>query len=117
MRSPAPSRKCFRAAPRPGGTPCAVSASPSPRSLLAKRDMFPDRAPAVTAESLLTQVSKSSYRDSVALLMLARALRSSAGVREVAALMATDANKGLMAQSGLLTSEAALAGPNDLVVV
>jgi FdrA protein len=65
----------------------------------------------------LTLVNKSSYRDSVALLGLARALRASAGVSEVAALMATDANKALMAQSGLLTPEAAAAGPNDLVVV
>jgi FdrA protein len=65
----------------------------------------------------LTLVSNSSYRDSVALLGLARALRASAGVSEVAALMATDANKALMAQSGLLTAEAAAAGPNDLVVV
>lgn len=64
-----------------------------------------------------TLVKKSAYRDSVALLGLARDLRASAGVSEVAALMATDANKALMAQSGLLTPEAAVAGPNDLVVV
>ncbi|HXJ78365.1 MAG TPA: acyl-CoA synthetase FdrA [Candidatus Methylomirabilis sp.] len=65
----------------------------------------------------LTLVIKSCYRDSVALLMLARTLRATAGVSEVAALMATDANKALMAQSDLLTSDAAAAGPNDLVVV
>jgi FdrA protein len=65
----------------------------------------------------LTLVHKSAYRDSVALLALARVLRASAGVSEVAALMATDANKALMAQSGLLTPEATAAGPNDLVVV
>ena len=65
----------------------------------------------------LTLVSKSSYRDSVALLTLARTVRASPGVREVAALMATDANKALMSQSALLTPEAGAAGPNDLVVV
>jgi FdrA protein len=64
-----------------------------------------------------TLVARSAYRDSVALLALARALRTGAGVSEVAALMATEANKALMAQSGLLTPEGAAAGPNDLVVV
>jgi FdrA protein len=64
-----------------------------------------------------TLVSTSSYRDSVALLALARALRANAGVSQAAALMATDANKALMAQSELLTPEATAAGPNDLVVV
>ena len=64
-----------------------------------------------------TLLSKSSYRDSVALLALALELRSRAGVTEVAALMATDANKALMAQSGLLTPEVTAAGPNDLAIV
>jgi len=62
-------------------------------------------------------VGKSCYQDSVVLLALARELRTGAGVSEAAALMATDANKILMAQSGLLTPEAAAAGPNDLVIV
>jgi FdrA protein len=52
----------------------------------------------------------------VALLALARELRSTAGVTEAAALMATEANKALLARSGLLTEEAAGAGPNDLVI-
>ena len=65
----------------------------------------------------LTLVRPSAYHDSVALLALARALRADPGVSEVAALMATEANKALMAQSGLLTMEARAAGPNDLVIV
>lgn len=65
----------------------------------------------------VTIVKKSSYHDSVALLALARDLRSAAGVREASALMATDANKAYMAQSGLLSPEAVGAGPNDLVIV
>ncbi|HET7296039.1 MAG TPA: acyl-CoA synthetase FdrA [Gemmatimonadales bacterium] len=65
----------------------------------------------------VTIVKKSAYHDSVALLALARDLRSAAGVREASALMATDANKAYMAQSGLLTPEAVAAGPNDLVIV
>ncbi len=62
-------------------------------------------------------VRKSAYQDSVVLLALARDLRTSAGVREVAALMGTPANHDLLRQSGLLTAEAESAGPNDLVIV
>ena len=67
--------------------------------------------------TILTLVRRSAYHDSVALLAMARALRADPGVREVAALMGTEANKALMAQSGLLTTEAGAAGPNDLVIV
>lgn len=62
-------------------------------------------------------VKKSAYQDSVALLALARDLRTSVGVREVAALMGTPANHDVLRQSGLLTAEAERAGPNDLVIV
>jgi FdrA protein len=65
----------------------------------------------------VTLVRKSAYRDSVALLTVARELRAMPGVTDAAVLMATEANKALMARSGLLTEEAAAAGPNDLVVV
>src|SRR5919201_2303292 len=65
----------------------------------------------------VTLIKKSSYHDSVVLLALARELRSGPGVSEAAALMATDANKALMAQSGLLTPEAEAAGANDLAIV
>ncbi len=75
------------------------------------------RPPPIEVVTTVTLVRKSSYQDSVALLGLARELRAGAGVREASALMATDANKALMAQSGLLTPEAGAAGPNDLVIV
>jgi FdrA protein len=64
-----------------------------------------------------TTVKRSFYQDSVALMGLARELRAGAGVREAAALMGTPANAALMADAGLLTAEAAAAGPNDLVIV
>lgn len=63
-----------------------------------------------------TLVKPSFYADSVILLGLARDLRAAPGVLEAAALMATPANKGLLAQSGLLAHEAEAAGPNDLVI-
>jgi FdrA protein len=64
-----------------------------------------------------TTLKHSFYQDSVALMGLARQLRTGAGVREVAALMGTPANLALMADAGLLTEEARAAGPNDLVIV
>jgi FdrA protein len=64
-----------------------------------------------------TTVKRSFYQDSVALMGLARELRTGAGVREAAALMGTPANHALMADAGLLTEEARAAGPNDLVIV
>ena len=63
-----------------------------------------------------TLVKRSLYADSVALLALARELRSHPGVVEAAALMATPANRALLARSDLLTPEAETAGPNDLVI-
>ena len=67
--------------------------------------------------ALLTLVRQSFYQDSVALLALARELRARPDVAEAAALMGTPANRELLAQAGLLTAEAAAAGPNDLVIV
>ena len=64
-----------------------------------------------------TLIKRSFYQDSVALMGVARELRGGAGIQEAAALMGTPANRELMEQAGLLTAEAAAAGPNDLVVV
>ena len=67
--------------------------------------------------TIRTLIKRSAYQDSVTLLGLARELRTRNGVLEAAALMGTPANKDLLAQSGLLTTEAAAAGANDLVIV
>ena len=64
-----------------------------------------------------TLTKRSFYQDSVALMGVARELRGGAGIQEAAALMGTPANRELMEQAGLLTAEAAAAGPNDLVIV
>ena len=65
----------------------------------------------------VTLVKRGAYHDSVALLMLARALRARPGVREAAVVMGTPANHDLLAQASLLTPDARAASPNDLVVV
>ncbi len=65
----------------------------------------------------LTLVRRNLYHDSVALLGLARELRACPGVTEAAALMATQANRELLARADLLTPEADAAGPADLLIV
>ena len=70
----------------------------------------------MSPEAIRSLVKPSAYQDSVTLLLLARQLRSGPGVVEAAALMATPSNQDLLEQSGLLTAEAAKAGPNDLVI-
>jgi FdrA protein len=56
------------------------------------------------------------YRDSVALLRLAEALRARTGVQDAAALMGTPANRELLRAAGLATSATEAARPGDLVL-
>ena len=67
--------------------------------------------------STKTLVKRSEYHDSVTLMLVARELAKQPGVQDAAVVMGTDANKGLLRESGLLTAEAQAAGPNDLVIV
>ena len=59
----------------------------------------------------------SSYLDSVVLLALQRALAAAPGVEQAAAVMATPANRELLAEAGLLPEGLVAARPDDLVVV
>ena len=61
-------------------------------------------------------VRRDTYRDSVELMRVAAELEQLPGVTRAALLMATPANRGLLAEAGLLVGEATDAGPNDLVV-
>ncbi|MBP1703664.1 MAG: bacterial FdrA family protein [Chloroflexi bacterium] len=56
------------------------------------------------------------YHDSVSLMLVAQALSSSPGVSDAAVVMATEANKGILAQAGLLDEAASAANSNDLVI-
>lgn len=49
-------------------------------------------------------------------MLLARELSGMMGVKDAAVVMATDANKSILAESGLFTSQVEKATPNDLVV-
>lgn len=67
--------------------------------------------------SILTQIRPGAYYDSVVLMQLQRALVALPGVEEAGAVMGTAANKDVLAQSGLASSEAQNAKADDLVIV
>ena len=66
--------------------------------------------------STLTLVKSSQYYDSITLMLVAKELTKMAGVQDAAVIMATEANKTLLQETGLLTAEAQAAGANDLVI-
>jgi succinyl-CoA synthetase alpha subunit len=61
-------------------------------------------------------VRPDTYRDSVVLMRVAAELEQMPGVARAALMMATPANRGLLAEAGLLDGEAVAAGPGDLVI-
>ncbi|MDQ7829390.1 MAG: acyl-CoA synthetase FdrA [Armatimonadota bacterium] len=61
-------------------------------------------------------VRHSAYADSVTLMRVQQEVRRQAGVEEAGLVLATEANKALLQQAGLLTPEASTAGPDDLVI-
>ncbi len=63
-----------------------------------------------------TLIKKSEYHDSVTLMLVARELTKFPGVIDVGVIMATEANKALLKDSGLLTPDVQSATPNDLVI-
>jgi FdrA protein len=67
--------------------------------------------------TLATEVRPGAYFDSVVLMQLQRALLKLPGVEDAGVVMGTDANKGVLEGSGLLTPEAQRAAPDDLVIV
>jgi succinyl-CoA synthetase alpha subunit len=61
-------------------------------------------------------VRRNAYVDSVSLLQVSADVLALPGVLEAALVMATDLNRQVLADSGLLVDEAQAAGPNDLVI-
>jgi FdrA protein len=66
---------------------------------------------------VLAQVRPGAYYDSVVLMQLQRALAALPGVQEAGAVMGTAANKDVLAQSNLTTSEVTAAKADDLLIV
>ena len=63
-----------------------------------------------------TLIKSSEYHDSVSLMLVARELSNLEGVQDAAVVMASEANKSILEEAGLLTEEARAATPNDLVI-
>lgn len=63
-----------------------------------------------------TLIKPSEYHDSVSLMVVARELARLPGVADAAVVMATEANKGILRDAGLLTPESEAATPNDLAI-
>src|SRR5712691_8879949 len=64
----------------------------------------------------VSSVRRNAYVDSVTLLQVSAEMGSLAGVRDAALVMASDLNRQLLSDSGLLVGDAQTAGPNDLVI-
>ncbi len=67
--------------------------------------------------TIKTEIRSGAYYDSVVLMHLQRSLLEQPGVLDAGAVMATEANKELLAQSNLLVDEIRSAGADDLVIV
>ena len=63
------------------------------------------------------EIRSGAYHDSVILMQLQRSLAALPGVLDAGVVMGTDANKNILAQSDLLTSEVEAAVADDLVIV
>ena len=66
---------------------------------------------------VVAQVRPGAYYDSVVLMQLQRALAALPGVQEAGAVMGTEANKDVLAQSNLTTAEVTVAKADDLLIV
>jgi len=62
-------------------------------------------------------IKPGEYHDSVTLMETARELTQLSGVADAAVMMATEANKGILQQAGMLLPEVTAATANDLVIV
>ena len=65
---------------------------------------------------VVNKVERQSYRDSVALMRVSRAVAALAGVENAALMIGTPSNKALMRDAGLLAADGEGAGANDLLI-
>ena len=66
--------------------------------------------------NLRNAVRRGFYLDSVALMRLSREIAALSGVEDAALMMATPANKAILAEAGLLDPDGPSAGANDLIL-
>ncbi|SCZ79611.1 bifunctional FdrA/YlbE family protein [Acidaminobacter hydrogenoformans] len=66
---------------------------------------------------LYTVVKANNYQDSISLMLLTNAINALPGVDRSSIMMGTEANKNIFENAGMLTQEAKMANPNDMVIV
>ena len=64
----------------------------------------------------ISRIKPRSYYDSITLLRVSQTLAALPGIAQASVVMATEANKALLADAGLLTADAAAAAATDLVI-
>ena len=67
--------------------------------------------------STATEIRTGTYYDSIVLMQLQRGLATLPGVEDAGVVMGTDANKDLLAQSGLASDNTRSARADDLIIV
>jgi succinyl-CoA synthetase alpha subunit len=70
----------------------------------------------MTADAFRSRIVPNTYRDSVELMRIAAQVEGMPGIRRAGIVMATPANRAVLADAGLLDDAASAAGPNDLVI-
>ena len=65
---------------------------------------------------LTTVIKRRSYQDSITLMLLTNRIAEMEGVTKVSIMMGTSANKDILTQAGLYTTEFSQAGANDIIV-
>lgn len=66
---------------------------------------------------LKTIIRENCYQDSINLMLLTSSLGKLSDVKKIQVMMGSDANKDIFKTSGLLTEEASMAKPSDMVIV
>jgi succinyl-CoA synthetase alpha subunit len=66
---------------------------------------------------ILTRLKPNLYKDSVALMRIAEQVLQHPAISRATLVMATPANKEILEEAGLLSSEAGAARPSDLIIV
>src|SRR5262249_38678914 len=101
----------------PGGRPLAGGRGALGRCGRDRAD-FPGRRRRLPMTSVLrAAVRPGAYHDSVMLMRLQAALAGLPGVEDAGVVMATPANRELLAAGGLVPPEGTIAGPNDLLIL
>src|SRR5690606_13868066 len=74
------------------------------------------RSPGGDMSVVRNRVRRGAYFDSVALMRVAQRVKALAGVEEAGLMIGTPANRDVLADAGILTSDGRAAGPADVVM-